>query len=413
MALAQGMSKITNITMAIALFAGLIAPLINTQEALASGEAFSSVTNKTTRPGVASSLSDLQVESVSNNEIVIIVRATSGELEIDDSLVDVTGWGERLVIRGSRDNLNDALQTLTLTSDNLGAATVTATLGDTVDGHLLVVDPDTGHGYMIVDDLYDEDTNELTNHKLTWPDAKEAAELYQYQGASGYLATITSSTENDFISFNLDNNGWIGANDNSVEGEWKWVSGPETGQQFWQSTDYNGDNQPLNGHAVNDMFNYWNSGEPNNQDTENCAEFIAGDGWNDLPCESHTNGYVIEFGDENHSLTPLASTSFTVTVEGDVVNVSDCDELLALDSGNRHDTINLTNDIDCSGYDVEPLVDGETFKGTLNGNNHKIYNVEIDLPNDYRVGLFARLEGATIHDLQLDNFNIIASEYVG
>ena len=91
MALAQGMSKITNITMAIALFAGLIAPLINTQEALASGEAFSSVTNKTTRPGVASSLSDLQVESVSNNEIVIIVRATSGELEIDDSLVDVTG----------------------------------------------------------------------------------------------------------------------------------------------------------------------------------------------------------------------------------------------------------------------------------------------------------------------------------
>lgn len=410
-------TRITNIVVAFVLMVGLISPLAYTQNATAAGEVFTTVANKTTGPNSTISLGDLQVDGISENEIVVIVRAPGGELEIDDSLVDVIGYGERLVISGLLSEVNAALATLTLQTYGLGVTTVTATLGDTVDGHLLVVDPDTGRGYMIVNDLYDEDTDELIEHRLNWFDARDAAETYVYQGATGYLATITSQAENDFIALNLDNNGWLGANDDDVEGEWRWVTGPEAGQQFWQSTDYDEDDEPQGGHAVGGMFNAWNEGEPNNQSGENCAEFIAGDGWNDLPCgddedSEHLNGYVVEFGDDENQLVPTASTSFTVTSEGATINVGNCAQLMALDDGNVYDTINLTADIDCTDQEVEPLFDGEYFYGTLEGNGHTISNVTIDQPWEWAVGLIARASGATIQNLTLDNFAITGSDGV-
>jgi hypothetical protein len=54
-----------------------------------------------------------------------------------------------------------------------------------------------------------------------------------YLGEPGHLVTIFSSAENAFVLSllgSITNSIWIGATDEVVEGEWRWV----TGEQFWQ-----------------------------------------------------------------------------------------------------------------------------------------------------------------------------------
>lgn len=80
----------------------------------------------------------------------------------------------------------------------------------------------------------------------SWTAAKTAAEGRTFQGMTGYLATITSQAENDFIKQKLGADAWIGATDDYTyinaatgtttfanqslsEGKWYWVTGPEKG----------------------------------------------------------------------------------------------------------------------------------------------------------------------------------------
>ncbi len=73
---------------------------------------------------------------------------------------------------------------------------------------------------------------------ITWADARIAAASRTYLGNPGHLFTSTSIAENDFVRDFSENGtgtfGWIGASDSIVEGEWRWVEGPELGIQFWQ-----------------------------------------------------------------------------------------------------------------------------------------------------------------------------------
>ena len=88
----------------------------------------------------------------------------------------------------------------------------------------------------------------------------------------------------------------------------------------------------------------------------------------------------------------------------------------ALRSGNTFDkqTINLNYDIDLEAFGQdswEPL--GTTsipFKGTFNGNNHFIRNINIT--NGSYKGLFSSISGATIKDLTLEG-TISAQDYCG
>lgn len=98
---------------------------------------------------------------------------------------------------------------------------------------------------------------------MTWTAAKQACE-----NMGGHLVTITSAAENSFI-FNLWPSGWIGFNDEAVEGQWRWVT--------------------------NETVSYtnWNGGEPNNAGNEDYAQFVTGGKWNDLPNVSLP--YVLEF----------------------------------------------------------------------------------------------------------------------
>lgn len=68
--------------------------------------------------------------------------------------------------------------------------------------------------------------------------AQSAAEASTYNGLQGYLATITSQAEQDFINgafsylfgFGGTGTAWLGASDAATEGEWRWLGGPEAGQ---------------------------------------------------------------------------------------------------------------------------------------------------------------------------------------
>jgi hypothetical protein len=98
---------------------------------------------------------------------------------------------------------------------------------------------------------------------MTWTAAKVACE-----NMGGHLVTMNSAAENNFV-FQTWPSGWIGFNDEAVEGQWRWVTG-----------------EPV-------TYTNWNPGEPNNAGNEDYAQFVGGGRWNDLPNTSLP--YVIEF----------------------------------------------------------------------------------------------------------------------
>lgn len=382
---------------AVLTFGSTILPAL---PAVAAGEGLSSPADKSITIGDTVAITDLQITGEGEDEMTLALSAPNGSFTFGTEAAEVTGSSNNVVLSGSMNEINTTLATLSYTPTEIGNATISADLNSTIAG--VQVDPDSGRGYIMVraDDDCEDDC------EFTWFQARDAAEDYTYGGASGYLATITSQEENDFIYSQLQENGWIGANDLDQEGEWRWVTGPENGLLFWDGDE--------NAEPLDDVYSNWVTGqEPNGFLTENCALFWDGDGgWNDLDCEEGIESFVVEFG-EDEDLPEVVSTQFTVTVNAVVQNIGNCDQLLALDDGNVYDTINLTADIDCQGYEVDPLFDGEEFYGILQGNNHTIRNVTINMPGSYNVGLLYRAVGATIENLTLENVAITAAGTVG
>tara|TARA_R110000744_G_scaffold337264_1_gene442516 strand:+ start:191 stop:1627 length:1437 start_codon:yes stop_codon:yes gene_type:complete len=158
---------------------------------------------------------------------------------------------------------------------------------------------------------------------ITWTQAEIAASNRFYFGLQGYLVTLTSQEEANFSGSQAQGVGWIGANDAAVEGEWRWVTGPEAGTQFW-----NGD---AGGTEL--TFAFWNAGEPNDYPNpgisgeENYAHITdpsvtsSPGSWNDLPNVTDTSGaysaqgYVVEYGGMlgDPALNITATTSITMS----------------------------------------------------------------------------------------------------
>lgn len=124
---------------------------------------------------------------------------------------------------------------------------------------------------------------EFISAGTSFDSALAAAAALSFNGQQGYLATVTSQGEQDFIFNSVTKAGtWFSGTDRDVEGTWTWIAGPETGQVFWQ-----------NGATV--TYANWSGGEPNNVGNEDLL-FGNWNGatWNDIP--SGTLGYVVEYG---------------------------------------------------------------------------------------------------------------------
>ncbi len=137
--------------------------------------------------------------------------------------------------------------------------------------------PDNGHFYEFI-----------SQPGVTWTEARAAALGRSLFGLRGYLATITSAEENQFAFSKAQAVGWIGGSDADVEGEWRWMDGPEAGQQFWQGLS---DGAPVGG-----MYNAWSANEPNDLNGEDYAHFLNTGLWNDYADTTQVTGYLVEYG---------------------------------------------------------------------------------------------------------------------
>jgi hypothetical protein len=135
--------------------------------------------------------------------------------------------------------------------------------------------PYTGHTYQVVVGSY------------TWSQASTAAALLSLHGQSGYLATITSSPEQLLLQNYLNANVistpgiFLGGSDSAVEGQWRWVSGPESGTQFWSGN--------ATGQSVGGSYSNWDSGssppQPNTDASAATEDYLwvtVDANWNNL-----------------------------------------------------------------------------------------------------------------------------------
>lgn len=117
---------------------------------------------------------------------------------------------------------------------------------------------------------------EYINVSKTWHGARDIAQSKNFYGLSGYLATITSEAENEFITDKLKADAWVGGRAYQTSdgwANWIWDDGPEAGDLFFRSKITFKDPNFWNGYddgIKNREYQYqtgkftnWYSGEPN------------------------------------------------------------------------------------------------------------------------------------------------------
>ncbi len=151
------------------------------------------------------------------------------------------------------------------------------------------------------------------NGAINWTDSKASVDARNASDSQNdhYLATITSELEQAEIAFQIVEvgiNAWLGGNDVTSEGDWRWTEGPEgeanggIGTSFWTGTH-------VGGALTSGMFANWANNQPDNatwsgvggEDYLQTAQGTKPPGsWNDLPDTNSANarnqptGYVRE-----------------------------------------------------------------------------------------------------------------------
>ena len=190
----------------------------------------------------------------------------------------LSGNKTRLVVMGTMSSINTALATLkintgTIIGDiNISVATTVNPVGFYYNGV-------NGHFYKPV------------TTGTTYTNARASSLLTTFKGQTGYLLTLTSSSEDLFIQANVpQSNIWFAATDEVIDGTWVIDAGPEKGTVMKTSNGPTAGNRP-------GVYNNWANGEPNgyNHSEDYAVTKWNGNQWNDLS-NNWSNPYVIEYG---------------------------------------------------------------------------------------------------------------------
>jgi|GEM_PF-1914218 len=312
----------------------------------------------------------------SATDLVAIVRLSTGggslSLTSASGLTKEYGYGsltskqQVLAFHGTTADVESALANDLQWNAPMKATQPTITVSVTQYQAGTYYNPENGHYYEPV----------TSTSAVDWNTAQSGAASKTLFGMTGYLATVTTRQENDFIADYVNaSNVWIGASDDvtavnnacgsgGTEGDWYWVTGPEKCQQFWQ-----GQNA---GTLQNGLFARWNSGEPNNggggsNPSENFAATNyngkAGQ-WNDF---AHNNpavtNYLVEFGGvSGESSTALhATASQTLSSSGQIV----IDPVTVAPSGSSLISLTLPTPITTTTQNLIAVVSVPSGGGTL------------------------------------------------
>jgi hypothetical protein len=158
-----------------------------------------------------------------------------------------------------------------------------------------VLREETGHYYLRVD----------VPDGVTWSEAEAAAASLSHMGMDGYLATLTSEPERQFVVDQVmgetENHAWIGGRQDPAGSEpaggWHWITG-----EAWEYTN-------------------WAAGEPNDAHPGEDVLHLAPDlenKWNDYVAERQNYAYIVEYGANS---PPDASNDFYLTPESSTLRV--------------------------------------------------------------------------------------------
>ena len=190
----------------------------------------------------------------------------------------LSGNKTRLVVTGTMANINTALANLKINTGSV-VGNVQLSVAATVNPVGYFYNGVNGHFYRPI------------SAGATYTNARTLSSQQTFKGQQGYLVTITSASEDQFIFNNVPQaNIWFALTDEVAEGQWRIDAGPEAGTLIKTSNGQTAGN-------IQGQYNNWAGGEPNNAGNEDYAvtKWGGGSQWNDLP-NNFSCAYVIEFG---------------------------------------------------------------------------------------------------------------------
>ena len=274
------------------------------------------------------------------------------------------------------------------------------------------------------------DYNSLNGHYYeagpvmgTWTSALAEAEKHEYMGMKGYLVTVTSQAEQDFVFSLVNTDTWIGGTCDDAytrrTGNWAqtyrtdnadvltrwsdvqtfnfgsyshyyWVSGPEAGLKMGEC--YNNQNRrPATSLETGEvMYMNWASGQPDGSVStqEKWMQLAVHSGggtggfWNDLPNSFSGVRYVIEYGGMPDDVDPDdaeagVDVSLDVYVKVDII----------VDPTGRTITTEAEDVTVGEPLAIQENVNGDTEVKThvFDGDNHEVATKDAVLTRTYKV----------------------------